>query len=380
MADLRTRTRTGAVVTGFATRTIFGGSTVYRSFQPLSESCIDVVGNRGGDNPFTLTRVTKQELCLNSSFPGGSGTLYWATDYPVGYPQCNGHNPPSTTVPPDAISIADALAKSNPSRPYVDLPILVAELKDLPRMIKGIGDFLSGKTYSRPSNIPASIGNDYLAGTFGWLPLISDLRKLLEFQTEFDKRVKELQKLSESGLHRKITVWEDEVNAQLSNNIVLTSLNGNVTRGNIFRSTTRHRWISVRWVANPITWEHDVDKHELARSLVLGTNFSVSQIWELMPWSWLIDWFSNVGDLFAAYRGNHIATPQSICIMQTTTSKEWVEITSSQANLSPRAGEGERVDKTRLPASAPAVNAYLPLLTGKQVSILSALAVTRIGR
>lgn len=377
MAEARVRYRNGATVYGSATRG-YDGYTVHSSYQPLEEECHDIVGNPRGDNPFVLTRRTIKSLSVNSDY--GSGVQFSAADYSTGFPQALGHNPSTTTPPPDAISIADAIGKSNPSRPYVDLPVTLVELRDLPRAIKRIGDFLTGKSYSRPTKLGSDVGSDFLSWTFGWAPLISDLRKLLSFQDAVDKRIAALNKLSESGLHRKITVWEDSSTAVIRQDGYLLGLYGNEVTGSITRSTERHRWVSVRWEPNPIYWSHDPDVAALARRVALGLNLSFATVWELMPWSWLIDWFSNIGDILEANRGSQIATPSSVCVMQETRSIETVNVSFSAPRVSLTGGTSELVSKTRAPASAyPLPSAYLPILTGKQVSILSALAVTRLG-
>lgn len=36
--------------------------------------------------------------------------------------------------------------------------------------------------------------------------------------------------------------------------------------------------------------------HAQQANIALGTDFNVSTAWEIMPWSWLADWFSDSGD------------------------------------------------------------------------------------
>ena len=84
--------------------------------------------------------------------------------------------------------VTQALANVNPSNPLVDVPLFLFEFKDFPGMLKNAGDILSGiRNISKGIN-PKHANDGFLAYQFGWAPLFSDLRKLLNFAKEFEKR------------------------------------------------------------------------------------------------------------------------------------------------------------------------------------------------
>jgi hypothetical protein len=105
-----------------------------------------------------------------------------------------------------------------------------------------------------------------------------------------------------------------------------------------------------------------------------------STVWEALPWSWLIDWGTTVGDYLKAKRNIIPAVLQDVRIMRHVRS-EWtwsrvVYATNPEGSMS----SGFRVleTKSRSPSTPVAPTAHFPFLSGKQVGILSSLAVTRM--
>jgi len=82
-------------------------------------------------------------------------------------------------------------------------------------------------------------------------------------------------------------------------------INFDVTRQ---AQVVRHREVSVRrWFSGafvyhlPQTFLQEVytpfaDDWQVARRL-LGLDLTIETLWELAPWSWAVDWFTNVGDV-----------------------------------------------------------------------------------
>jgi hypothetical protein len=121
---------------------------------------------------------------------------------------------------------------------------------------------------------------------------------------------------------------------------------------------------------------------------LLGLKLTPEVIWELTPWSWLIDWFSNIG-LVVENLSNLHASNLILNYAYSTICREAVDssVTSRPALTSASTGyrtwEGDVVtkyetwQKVRLKASPYGFATTLNSLTGSQWAILVALGLAR---
>jgi len=247
-------------------------------------------------------------------------------------------------------------------------------------MLKEVGDLRLGKL---PTS-PREFANWHLSLQMGWKPFFSDIRRMLAFRGTVDKRISELKRLySKGGLKRRLIL--ENVNADESlKNQGLDSGTGDSLLCNIDTSTHSRRWGTIRWVPTslPVVPENSPDYERYVRNIVLGLNTSLGNIdlvaWNAIPWSWLIDWYANVGDFIAANANAVPATHSTPCIMtQTTTVRRFSRSDSFQSNYQGGNGVVGLVTKKRDLADA-TLTASLPFLTGRNLSILAALTVQRM--
>lgn len=269
--------------------------------------------------------------------------------------------------PSNGALAAQLLAETNPSRSVVDLPIFLAELREIPDLIKSAGDSIIRKIAS---------GN--LKYQFALKPLISDLRALLDFQKHFSDREKELTALNSSGLRRTRQLWSSSIslNDSLTAN---SSPSWCLLKYDRTRVTTSKVWGHVKWFpqSQGIPKSRD-DIAKDARRAVLGLTLDPVTAWELIPWSWLVDWCSSVGNYLQSQRNIVGAIPSTPLIMETKRTTTRFTCTSDPTGLF--VGKVEplfyRESKTRQSASA-SISASLPVLTLRQLSILGSISVLR---
>jgi hypothetical protein len=120
---------------------------------------------------------------------------------------------------------------------------------------------------------------------------------------------------------------------------------------------------------------------EIARDGILSHD-TLATAWDLCPWSWLIDWCTNYGDIIEATRNAIPVTYSNVAIMRTTTSRRifydigtdptWsvINMTGDYFELATRK---ERFRPILLPFSLPC---FMPLIDSGHWQILAALAVT----
>lgn len=276
---------------------------------------------------------------------------------------------------PDWPSLVNqALAHSNPSKPQFDLPLFLFELKDLPRGIRDIGNLLR-----RPSGLARDPGGAYLSWQFGWKPLLNDLRNMLDLGESLERRLAALKEAqSRETISGKLSGFTDsrrstgskylaagrvyyEIQDHLQNESWFTS--GYKLNPDILPSITDNRFAQIRWA--------------------LGLNLDAASVWNMIPWSWLIDYFFSIGNFLEATRGYLPFQCYDMCIMSHTTVRSKGTITDWQQSrwVEPpiqHGGTGFFEAKERKVYADPRARIlFRPFLTGHQMSILGALASSR---
>lgn len=261
-------------------------------------------------------------------------------------------------------------ARTTPSRPYVDVPVNILELGEVTSLLKRTGD-----------DLLSFLGSNNLRYQFSIKPLVGDLIKIWNFQQQVDRRVKEIERLrGTNGLRRTIRLGGLDT---FESNSGPTDVTVNSTGSTLVHSllTTKSR----RLVGGHVRWKPSVSVKHLsphavrmkAMRAVLGLTIDFSTVWQRIPWSWLIDWSSTIGDYLAANRNIIPAYPSSISITRhtrTVLTGTGTTFLSGGGTLTPFLFEKETKDRS--PTSL-LPTAHFPFLSGNQMGILASLYVTR---
>nr|UJQ85558.1 MAG: hypothetical protein 1 [Leviviridae sp.] len=264
---------------------------------------------------------------------------------------------------------AKAMAAINPFKPQVDIPLFLFELKDFPRMLRGLGSVLSGT--AKAKDTPGG----YLAYQFGWAPLLGDLAKLADFGKLMQNAQNSLTNAANGArVSRKIGNKSSPGSAG-TQSYALGS-DGNYVLGWAEESSVE-AWTTARvHLVEPLPLPV-YDRQMLILRTALGLNASAATIWEAIPWSWLIDYFTNIGALMEARRGYTRWYFKDMHVMVTSTYRKSIMTTLNQVRtMSYSGGEMSHIRKERSYVGAnPNVGLGLaPMLSLRQVSILGALA------
>lgn len=385
----RTRTRvTTRTPSGNALRLLSGAiinnvtqaAPAYPTYDVTRYICTDELGF-GIDHPLTITKGEKNIRPINGTKFTNSTTFRRYTDW---YWEGNLVFPShiSISLPSEGADMATAMSRSNPSRSVISLPTFIGEMKDFPGTIRQLGLAAltlkkRGRNLSRKGKVKEAAGL-YLAYRFAIAPLISDLRKIINFQDSVQKRMDELDRLySKGGLKRRIRLGSST--ESVDGTTTIASEMGILLTCKKTTITTVERWATVRWL--PTTrpsFNTDDQKRKLARKLVFGLNvFSLGlTAWELLPWSWLADWFFNVQSLLEAHQNTVPAT----CVHRNLMTHWKTNVSYSRTDLFPefQGGDGTMTFESKL-RSQPSLslNSSFPLLSGRQLSILGALSAQK---
>jgi hypothetical protein len=283
-----------------------------------------------------------------------------------------------------------AKSRTNPNRPITDVPVFIAEIKDIPRLLKQAGDAvrfsqrLTRREKKALYEVPYRSADAFLGYEFGIKPLIRDMSNMVNFVGSVRKKIDALDKLYShggEGTSYNATVFKDSKTAVIGNGYI-SNLYGETNYFSFSASTEVKKWVSLKWrplSAPPKTAD---DKFWLAARLAYGLDISFSTLWEAMPWSWLVDWFTNVGDVLNNTRNTIPCNATNSCIMlQTRTFWSNASRVSGKGGF-PHLHPAPRLEQIRTPGGGTGgigLTHDLPFLNGEQLSILGALAVSRLG-
>lgn len=249
---------------------------------------VDVTGSPGVDHPLTITERDNRGWSTLTGYEdqgGGSFREYsnWIVSGFVNVTHL-------TVSSPSVGALATTLrARTNPSREEVSIPNFLYELKDLPHMIrqmKNLGPILRNLRHRNHAAMSA-VASQYLGYEFGWKPLISDISQLLQFQSQVDRRIVELNRLySGTGLKRRLNLFDGTETFTDTSYTVETSL-GRSFRVKLDKLTRKRVWGTIRW--RPTAVPKDIGHQALgrqARRLVHGIDhygIDATQAWNAIP-------------------------------------------------------------------------------------------------
>ncbi len=195
----------------------------------------------------------------------------------------------------------EAFHRTVPTSPHASIVTSLGELRadGLPA-VPGKGILKSPDDFN-----VSNVGGEYLNYQFGIAPTISDIKTIVETVRSADKLIKQYLRDSGRVVRRRYaapvqvestgpTVWSSSLYPPRTETRYWT------TRGPVMRSTTTktRKWFSAAYL-------YYVNERSVAgvgefldkANHLYGTTPSLSDWYNLQPWTWLLDWFSNTGDV-----------------------------------------------------------------------------------
>jgi len=360
---IRERSMTYGLVSG--TQLNIGAGTTHIHTYSLGDKVTeDVVGNRlpgggYGDNYFHMHsyRYTPTRISGKSPF----FPVYEYSSYPVAGQPALSHQTLIDSLPSDIELATQSAAQTNPSTPSVSLPVFIGELRELPARLLRKGR--NRNPYSK---------NSSAAGQFGWQPLFSDFFSLLRFTEQVTKRIDTLDHLyNKGGSSAKGKTVSSHGYGQYTD-FPFHTLEAYIA-GDVNYHTLVERWAVCRWKPTHAGLRSPSDLTAEARRAVHGWRVSPADVWELLPWSWFIDYFGNIGDYLQATDNTIAYNDGPACVMTHSKTEMTLRLTTSNPGFSVSLGSGTLEDKFR--ALQPiGLTVTAPFLSARQLTNLVGIA------
>lgn len=243
------------------------------------------------------------------------------------------------------------------------------------------------------------VGDEYLNVEFGIKPLISDIQATAESIVNAEKRLQQLERDSGRLVRRRFEfpILSEEFKSVATGAAAVPS---GWTNPYLYNSTTGHRketttWYETkRWFSGAFTYHVNLgstQRTQLAKAaqearLLLGVKLDAEVLWNLTPWSWLADWFGNMGDIMtnvSAFQKDGLVMPYGYVMSQQTGTKRsvlsglnWYDSSAPKTVVSTIT----RVRKQRRKANPFGFGVTDAMLDSRQLAILGALGISNAPR
>lgn len=193
---------------------------------------------------------------------------------------------------------SNAISQLLPSLPSASIATTLGELREgLPKVV--------GAALFRNRSF-ASLGEEYLNYQFGIAPTISDVNTIRNAarraETQLEERVAHQKK---GGIRRRRTML-DETTTSVVEKAGVYPYFGNAptaytVQAGVYRThTTKRRkvWYSGTFKRWQLPYEGELLEGFRSFNRTYGVMPTALTAWNLTPYSWLVDWFTNAGDVF----------------------------------------------------------------------------------
>jgi len=200
-----------------------------------------------------------------------------------------------------------AIARCNPTNHIAQLSTFLSELYH-----DGLPKFIGSAAWEARTLSARVAGEEYLNQEFGWKPLVSDVHDIVHAVTHAHSVLEQYERGSGRMTRRRymFPVEESITRTYIGDGNGVTPLtntamfDSSLPLGKVYKITKSWRqvWFSGAFTYHLPTGYHSRNKLvELAgkADALLGLDITPEVLWNLAPWSWAVDWFSNAGDVIA---------------------------------------------------------------------------------
>jgi len=281
-----------------------------------------------------------------------------------------------------------AIAATAPTNPASTVAIGLGEiLKDgIPRV-----PLITGWE-RKLSSIPA---DEYLNYVFGWHPLAEEVKEVSQAIAAHHKVLKDYIDGAEKSTRREyngpVDFQTTEEDIDYNPPVDVGDEGNYLTGGPNARykkrtSTTKKMWFKGCFTYGVPSGLKKLLGYGSEANKIFGTTLSPDVLWELTPWSWAVDWFTDASDVihnFTEFELNGLAMRYGY-LMEEVIYREEYECLSTGLAVSGKSGLPRLnvvyISKRRIPASPYGFEVSWEGLSTSQLLITAALGITRLGK
>jgi hypothetical protein len=276
-----------------------------------------VTGDRGG--PFFTTKsyvgyLTGIRSNLYSD-PGFDQHHFYGDVLAFGLDELPLPFPPSAHSSEDDMNQAgaEAIARCSPYNSVTEASTFLSEA-----LKEGLPSLPGVNLWEKRTRAYLGVADEFLNTVFGWLPLVSDIKDTVTAARHASEVLKQFVRDNGRDVRRTYYFPKDE---QVEESVVPGIWNATFPGAQLFRApafagvvTRRRVTTRKKWFSGCFTYHIPADSDSLQAMLgygsqadkLLGTTLDPQTLWELTPWSWTIDWFSNASEVITNFQNFEI--------------------------------------------------------------------------
>jgi hypothetical protein len=202
---------------------------------------------------------------------------------------------------------ATAVARCKPTNSAFDTGVFIGEL-----IREGLPRFGPSQNWQERTAAAKAAGDDYLNVRFGWEPLVNGVQDFLGTVNSSYSALQQMRRDSGRFVRRSYSFEEES-----SHTSSLTSLGTIFPGGSYYVTSSAQRLITVEtvrkcWFSGAFVYhlpdsllgESKLEELRAVAELNFGIAFTPETLWNLAPWTWAVDWFTNAGDVIANISGS----------------------------------------------------------------------------
>jgi hypothetical protein len=282
-----------------------------------------------------------------------------------------------------------ARANVNPTNPATQTGTGLGELRD----VNGVPSIPGLSALKERVSILRAAGREYLNVEFGWKPLESDVRNAALEVKRSVKLLRQYEKSRGQQVRRRFsfdpinTVTTTDMGASHAavppvSTAFFDTYFGRLSLEQTFKQQV---WFSgcFTYYVSPGMNPSKLGAYEAAADRLLGSRLTPELIWNLTPWTWLSDWFVDIGDVVNGIQA--LVLDGSVMWYGYVMASQYRENMYTLSGVKPK-GENPMTLSQRFIAETKQRQKATPFgfgldpsgFSGKQWAILAALGISRI--
>jgi hypothetical protein len=164
--------------------------------------------------------------------------------------------------------------------------------------------------------LPRGAADDFLNYQFGWLPLASDVKRLVRVLREKNRIIEQLYRDSGRPVrrHRSLPPVVTTEVFPARGTAMQRPVGAPAASANTLQLMTTSPWTTCTKTTTTEFWFDGTfqyllplgddtlsrwERYSLEADKLFGAALTPELLWEVAPWSWLVDWFTNTGDVIS---------------------------------------------------------------------------------